>query len=73
MFTSGNRMYDMDRMATAADTGHVSGACHVFQHGVAERAWREKGSTLDFGATPQSLLARASAPSFPLHNEETPP
>ena len=73
VFTSGNRMYDMDRMATAADTGHVSGACHVFQHGVAERALREKGSTLDFGATPQSLLARASAPSFPLHNEETPP
>jgi hypothetical protein len=57
VFTSGNRMYDMDRMATAADTGHVNGACHVFQHGVAELALREKGSTLDFGAAPQALLA----------------
>jgi len=34
----------------------VSGACHVFQHGVAEHAVREKGSTLDFSATPQALL-----------------
>ncbi len=55
--TAGNRMYDMDRMTTAAATGHVNGACHVFQHGVAERALRERGSTLDFGATPQALLA----------------
>ena len=50
-------MYDMDRMTTAAATGHVSGACHVFQPGVAEHALRERGSTLDFGATPQALLA----------------
>lgn len=57
VFTSGNRMYDMDRMTTAAATGHVSGACHVFQHGVADHALRVKGSTLDFGARPQALLA----------------
>jgi hypothetical protein len=57
VYTSGNRMYDMDRMTTAAATGHVSGACHVFQVGVAERAQRERGSTLDFSATPQALLA----------------
>jgi len=56
LFTSGNRMYDMDRMTTAAATGHVTGACHVFQHGVAEHAVRETGSTLDFSATPQALL-----------------
>ena len=57
VFTSGNRIYDMDRMTTAAATGHVSGACHVFQHGVAEHALREKGSTLDFGARAVALLA----------------
>jgi hypothetical protein len=57
VFISGNRMFDMDRMAHAAATGHVSGACFVYQHGVAERAAREHGSTLDFGATPQALLA----------------
>lgn len=57
VFVSGNRIYDMDRMAHAAATGHVSGACYVYQHGVAERAARELGSTLDFGAAPQALLA----------------
>jgi DUF2889 family protein len=57
VFVSGNRIYDMDRMAHAAATGHVSGACYVYQRGVAERAAREVGSTLDFGATPQALLA----------------
>ena len=56
VYTAGNRMYDMDRMTTAAATGHVSGACHVFQPGVAEFAMREQGSTLDFGATPEALL-----------------
>jgi len=56
-FISGNRFYDMDRFSDAADTGHVSGACFVFQHGVAERAVRERGSTLDFSATAQPLLA----------------
>lgn len=57
VFTSGNRMYDMDRMATATDTGHVNGACHVFRRGVAERALRERGSTLDFGARSDALLS----------------
>ena len=57
IFISGNRMYDMDRMARADATGHVSGACYVYQHGVAERALRERGSTLDFGAAPERLLA----------------
>ena len=57
VFVSGNRMYDMDRMTDAAATGHVSGACYVFQPGVAERAARVQGSTLDFGRTPQALLS----------------
>jgi hypothetical protein len=57
VYTAGNRMYDMDGMTTAAATGHVSGTCHVFQHGVVERALREQGSTLDFGAAPEALLA----------------
>ena len=38
-------------------TGHVNGACYVYQHGVAERALREPGSTLDFGTAPERLLA----------------
>jgi hypothetical protein len=57
VFTSGNRMFDMDRMTSAAATGHVNGACHVFQQGVAEHALREYGSTLDFGARAAALLA----------------
>jgi len=57
VFISGNRMFDLDRMAHAADAGHVSGACYVYQAGVAERASRMTGSTLDFGALPGQLLA----------------
>jgi hypothetical protein len=57
VFISGNRMYDLDRMPRADATGHVSGACFVYQRGVAERALRVPGSTLDFGATPGRLLA----------------
>jgi hypothetical protein len=61
VFISGNRMFEMDRMAHAAATGHVSGACFVYQQGVAEHAARERGSTLDFSATPQALLADLGA------------
>ncbi len=61
VFISGSRTYDLDRMHDAAATGHVSGACYVYQHGVAEHAMRERGSTLDFGATPQALLADLEA------------
>ena len=57
VFISGNRIYDLDRMSDAAATGHVSGACYVFQHGVAEHARRQLGSTLDFSDTPHALLA----------------
>ena len=57
VFISGNRMFDMDRMARADATGHVNGACYVYQQGVAARALRERGSTLDFGDTPERLLA----------------
>jgi hypothetical protein len=56
VFTSGNRMYDLDRTPTAAATGHVNGACHVFQQGVAERALRREGSTLDFSGSAEALL-----------------
>lgn len=57
VFISGNRMFDMDRMPRADATGHVSGACFVFQPGVAGRARRMPGSTLDFGDAPDGLLA----------------
>jgi hypothetical protein len=62
VFISGSRIYDLDRMDHAAATGHVSGACYVYQRGVAEQALRERGSTLDFGAAPQALLADLEAP-----------
>jgi len=57
VFISGNFMYDMDRLPRADATGHVSGACYVYQHGVAKRAMRMPGSTLDFGDHPERLLA----------------
>jgi hypothetical protein len=57
VFTAGNRFYQMDRMSRASDTGHVVGACYVFQHGVADRALRRIGSTLDFSAGPDALLS----------------
>jgi len=57
VFISGSRIYDLDRIPDAAATGHVSGACYVYQHGVAEHAAREWGSTRDFGDSPQALLA----------------
>jgi hypothetical protein len=54
VFVSGNRFFDMDRMARASDTGHVLGSCHVYSEGVAGRALRVQGSTLDF-SDPGSL------------------
>lgn len=57
VFVSGNRFYDMDRMARASDTGHVRDACYVFREGVAQRAERAGGSTLDFSERPERLLA----------------
>jgi hypothetical protein len=54
---SGSRAYDLDAMPHAQATGHVTGACYVFQPGVAERAVRVFGSTLDFGESPEHLLA----------------
>ena len=57
IFISGSRMFDLDRMPYAASTGHVDGACYVFRRGVADRARRMPGSTLDFGDAPERLLA----------------
>jgi hypothetical protein len=56
-YISGCRMYDLDAMPNAAATGHVTGACYVFQPGVAERAVRVMDSTLDFSRNPERLLA----------------
>lgn len=64
VFISGNRMYDMDRMARADVTGHVNGACYVYQEGVAGRATREHGSTRDFSDPRTPLLAELS-PTIP--------
>jgi hypothetical protein len=57
VFVSGNRFFDLDRMSNASDTGHVSGACHVFTQGVAQRARRAVGATRDFSDPGQPLLA----------------
>jgi hypothetical protein len=56
VFISGNRLFDLDRLARADETGHVSGACYVYQPGVAERAVRVVGATVDFSGAPERLL-----------------
>ena len=61
VYISGSRTYDLDRMPDAAATGHVSGACYVFQPDVAQRALRVPGATRDFGAAPDGLLADLDA------------
>jgi hypothetical protein len=62
LFVSGSRAHDLDTLATARATGHVSGACYVFQPGVAERAARVAHSTLDFTDAPERLLGDLDAP-----------
>jgi hypothetical protein len=64
VFVSGNRFFDLDRMALASDTGHVSGACHVFTEGVAQRARRAVGATRDFSGARQALLADLGGPDI---------
>lgn len=54
---SNGRSVTLDPLDNAADTGHVGGACYVFQPGTAERAKRIHGSTLDFTDTPEYPLA----------------
>jgi len=57
VFVAGNRFFDLDRMTRAADTGHVSGSCHVFRDGVSDRALRVPGATRDFSDPQVPLLA----------------
>lgn len=54
---SGARTVTLDPLVNAAGTGHINGACYVFQPAVAEHALRNRGSTLDFTETPERLLA----------------
>ncbi len=54
---SNGRSVSLDPLRDAAGTGHVGGACFVFQPGVAEHALRMPGSTLDFTERPEALLA----------------
>lgn len=54
---SHGRTVSLDPLDNAAATGHVTGACYVFSPGVAERAQRVYGSTLDFTDRPEALLA----------------
>lgn len=50
------RLHDWDIFPTAADTGHGTGACHVFQPGVQERAARMVGTARDFTDAPERML-----------------
>lgn len=54
---SHGRTVSLDPLENAAQTGHISGACYVFHPGIAERAQRLPGSTLDFTDRPDALLA----------------
>lgn len=65
VFVSGNRFFDLDRMARATDTGHVPGTCHVFSQSVAARALRMPGSTRDFSDPGLPLLADLTGPAHP--------
>ncbi|MDP3668371.1 MAG: DUF2889 domain-containing protein [Telluria sp.] len=51
------RLQHWDRFATAADTGHATGACYVFQPGVQERALRMVGASREFTDAPGQLLS----------------
>ena len=51
------RLHDWDIFPTAADTGHGSGACYVFQPGVQEHAVRMFGSAREFTDAPERLLS----------------
>lgn len=53
---SGSRRLDLDTFPNAAAIGHVMGACYVFQPGVAERALRVQGATLNFADSPERML-----------------
>jgi len=57
IYISGSRAYDLDTLPVAASTGHVSGACYVFQPKMAARAVRIIGSTRDFSNVSERLLA----------------
>jgi hypothetical protein len=57
IFVSGNRFYDMDRMARADETGHVLDTCYVYRQGVAAQTARMLGATLDFASRRDLLLA----------------
>ncbi|MGH8446908.1 MAG: DUF2889 domain-containing protein [Solimonas sp.] len=53
---SGARTVSLDALDNAAQTGHINGACHVFQPEVAPHARRIPGSTLDFTDAAAKLL-----------------
>ena len=50
------RLHDWDIFPTAADTGHGTGACYVFQPGVQEQAVRMRGTARDFTHAPERML-----------------
>lgn len=53
---SGSRTLDLDRLATADQTGHGIGACYVHQPERITLARRNVGSSRDFTDTPDAML-----------------
>lgn len=51
------RLHDWDIFPTAAETGHGTGACYVFQPGIQDRALRMVGSAREFTNTPDRMLS----------------
>jgi hypothetical protein len=61
-FISMGRLRDLDAAADAsAYVGLAPGSCHTFTPGVAERALRVRGATLEFSEHPEQLLADVAA------------
>jgi len=56
VFVARSRRLDLDKLRNAAETGHVPGACYVFQPGLSEHALRIRGATRDFTHRREQML-----------------
>jgi hypothetical protein len=64
-FIAGGRMHDLDAAADASlYMSMAPRSCHTFTPGIAERARRMRGTTLDFTKAPEALLADVAAAAF---------
>lgn len=56
VMVAGGRGFDLDRFTRAAETGMPS-VCHTYQPGMAVRGLRNRGTTRDFAAGQEGMLA----------------